>query len=79
MEKNCTTSHTILGLETHWLKDGQPLSDLGGGRYRTFESRGVRGVSIRGVRDEDQGVYALRVVGEATNLFTSCRVNVQGW
>lgn len=65
---------TVPGLETKWEKDGREVSDSG--RIKMFESRGVRGLTIRSLREEDAGLYAVRIHGPVTNLYSSCRVSL---
>jgi hypothetical protein len=51
-----------------------------GGRVRAFESRGVRGLTVRAAAAEDAGTYTLRVYDDRgnTNLVSTCRVKVTG-
>ena len=65
---------TIPGLETRWEKDGVPI-DSGDGRI-IFSSRGVRGLTLRNLREEDSGTYSVRVTGPGTNLYSSARVTI---
>ncbi len=61
---------------TRWEKDGRELP--ASVSATPFESRGVRGLSFRNLSEADTGTYSVRITGTATNLYTSCRVNVIG-
>ena len=67
---------TIPGLETRWEKDGRPLQ--ANDRIKGFESRGVRGLTIRNLTEADSGIYSVRVNGRQTNLYSQCRISVVG-
>lgn len=47
-------------------------------RAKSFESRGVRGLTIRNLKSEDAGLYAVRVTGGNVNLYSSCRISLAG-
>ncbi len=78
MWESCSTrainKMTFAELETRWEKDGVELHESS--HVFPFESRGVRGLSLRNLREEDSGTYVLRVLGPSTNLYSSCKVTV---
>ena len=57
-----------------WEKDGAELETTA--RAKAFESRGVRGLTMRGVREGDEGLYSVRITGPGVNLYSSCRVSL---
>ena len=59
-----------------WEKDGLELETTT--RAKAFESRGVRGLTMRNLKDGDEGLYAVRVTGPNVNLYSSCRVSLTG-
>ena len=36
----------------------------------------MRGLTVRNVREGDEGLYAVRVTGPGVNLYSSCRVSL---
>ena len=38
----------------------------------------MRGLTMRNVREGDEGLYAVRVTGRNVNLYSSCRVSLTG-
>ena len=66
---------TIPNLETRWEKDGREL--LSSGRIKTFDSRGVRGLTIKNPTQEDAGTYSVRITGcDGVNLYSAARVTI---
>ena len=58
-----------------WEKDGAELETSA--RAKAFESRGVRGLTVRNVKEGvDEGLYAVRVTGPNVNLYSSCRISL---
>ena len=57
-----------------WEKDGAELESSA--RAKAFESRGVRGLTVRNVKEGDEGLYAVRVTGPNVNLYSSCRISL---
>ena len=67
---------TVPGLTTRWEKDGVALEETA--RVRTYETRGVRGLSISGLKESDTGVYSVRILGDNTDMYTSAKISVLG-
>ena len=65
---------TIPNLETRWEKDGREL--LSSGRIKAFDSRGVRGLTIKNPSQEDAGTYSVRITGDGVNLYSAARVTI---
>ena len=55
---------TIPDLETRWEKDGREL--VPSGRVHTFDSRGVRGLTLKNPTQEDAGTYSVRIPAKAS-------------